>query len=275
MLVNRIVSLQALVLTASVFGAAGANAASDPTGIWINDTGRGAIEIKSCGDAMCGHVVWVKDGADTKGCGKQIIGDVRSVGGGRWDNGWIYSPEKKKNYDVELKPLDNGKLRVTGYAGVKFLSKTMIWTKAPDDLQRCDATEAKATPAQAPAAATAQAKAPAPAVKQAAVEPARPKSNSLTGTLYSMTKPAPAEAPAASATEAQKVPTTEEKAPEATTGNSATEAAPETQTAEEESGGSEGLDLGGLNVDKFLKRTADGKCKLDTPWIKIKFDCEK
>ncbi len=264
MLVNRIASLQALVLTASLFGAVSANAASDPTGVWVNDTGRGAIEIKPCGEAMCGHVVWVKDGADTKGCGKQIIGDVRSVGGGRWDNGWIYSPEKKKNYDVELKPLDNGKLRVTGYAGVKFLSKTMIWTKAPDDLQRCDATEAKAAPAPAPAAS--EAKAPAPAVKQAASEAVRPKSNSLTGTLYSMTKPAPVEAPAATATDAQKAPAAEEASPEA---------APETQTADEESSGTDSLDLGGLNVDKFLKRTADGKCKLDTPWIKVKFDCEK
>jgi uncharacterized protein (DUF2147 family) len=129
-----------------------AHAAGDPTGVWINDTGRGAIEIKPCGAALCGHVVWVKDPTDTKGCGRQIIGSAAKVGAGVWDNGWIYSPEKKQKYDVELKPLSNGKLQVTGYAGTKLFSKTMIWTRAPADLARCGKPEtiAKADPKAKP-----------------------------------------------------------------------------------------------------------------------------
>ena len=62
---------------AVVLASGSASAASDPTGVWVNDTGRGAIEIKQCGDGLCGHVVWVKDPADTKGCGRQIIGEIR------------------------------------------------------------------------------------------------------------------------------------------------------------------------------------------------------
>jgi uncharacterized protein (DUF2147 family) len=129
-----------------------AQAAGDPTGVWFNDTGRGAIEIKPCGGALCGHVVWVKDPTDTKGCGRQIIGSAAKVGAGVWDNGWIYSPEKKQKYDVELKPLANGKLQVTGYAGTKLFSKTMIWTRAPADLARCGKPEtiAKADPKAKP-----------------------------------------------------------------------------------------------------------------------------
>jgi uncharacterized protein (DUF2147 family) len=131
-----------------------AHAAGDPTGVWFNDTGRGAIEIKPCGGALCGHVVWVKDPTDTKGCGRQIIGSAAKVGAGVWDNGWIYSPEKKQKYDVELKPLANGKLQVTGYAGTKLFSKTMIWTRAPADLVRCGKPEtiAKADPKAKPEA---------------------------------------------------------------------------------------------------------------------------
>jgi uncharacterized protein (DUF2147 family) len=131
-----------------------AHAAGDPTGVWINDTGRGAIEIKPCGGALCGHVVWVKDPSDTKGCGRQIIGSAAKVGAGVWDNGWIYSPEKKQKYDVELKPLANGKLQVTGYAGTKLFSKKMIWTRAPADLARCGKPEtiAKADPKAKPEA---------------------------------------------------------------------------------------------------------------------------
>jgi len=127
---------------------ADALAAGDPTGVWINDTGRGAIEIRPCGAALCGHVVWVKDPTDTKGCGRQIIGNAAKVGANTWDNGWIYSPEKKKRYDVELKPMGGGKLQVTGYAGTKIFSKTMIWTRAPANLARCGQNEtiAKADP---------------------------------------------------------------------------------------------------------------------------------
>ena len=127
----------AIIAAAITFPAASAQAASSPKGVWMNDTGRGAIEIKSCGNALCGHVVWVKATGDEKGCGKQIIGEAQPAGAGHWDNGWIYSPEQKRRYDVELTPLSETRLRVVGYAGTKFFSKTMIWTKAPDDLQRC------------------------------------------------------------------------------------------------------------------------------------------
>src|SRR5262245_15313394 len=140
--------LGSVAAAAFLLASGAANAASDPTGIWMNDTGRGAIEIKRCGAGLCGQIVWVKDTADANGCGKKIMGDVMPSGDGLWDNGWIYSPEKKKKYDVELKPLDNGTLRVKGYAGTKFFSKTMIWTKAPADLVRCDGVQAAAKPAE-------------------------------------------------------------------------------------------------------------------------------
>ncbi len=120
-------------------------AASDPRGVWIDDKGRGGVEIKDCGAKLCGHIVWARDEADSnKGCGKQIIGDVAPQGGGLWDNGWIYDPDSDKKYDVELKSLDDNRLRVKGYAGVKFFSRSMIWTRAPADIKRCNAVAAKA-----------------------------------------------------------------------------------------------------------------------------------
>ena len=74
-----------------------------------------------------------------EGCNFQIIGDVKPVAGGKWDGGWIIDPEKdpKQKYDVEITPLGDQKLKVMGYAGIKFLSETMIWTRAPADLKRC------------------------------------------------------------------------------------------------------------------------------------------
>ena len=132
-----------------------AHAANSPMGVWIDHTGRGAVEIKDCGDGkLCGHVVWVQDTADAKGCGLQILGAVAPVGAGQWDNGWIYSPERKQKFTVEVTPLDGERLRVKGYKGIKLLSKTMIWNRAPSDLQRCDKSQTTALSADpAPAAA--------------------------------------------------------------------------------------------------------------------------
>lgn len=217
--------LRYAAVAAVLLSAAPALAAGDPQGVWMNDTGRGAIEIKDCGGKLCGHVVWVKDPAsDAKGCGRQIIGDLVSSGSGVWggDNAWIYSPEKKKNYNVEITPLENGSLKVKGYAGLSFLSKTMIWTKAPADLQRCSTEEAAATPA--PNAATAPAPATGGDAKQAApAENAAPKA--------------------------------------------------EENTAENEKGGSGIEDLAGEFGDVFTRK--DGKCKVDTPWVKLDFDCKE
>lgn len=142
---NSLKRLSSVVLASAAFGLSAAHAASSPTGVWIDHTGRGGVEIKDCGDGkLCGHVVWLKDETDAKGCGLQILGNVKPIGGGQWDNGWIYSPEKKQRFSVELTPLDDNRLRVKGYKGIKLISRTMIWHRASDTLERCDKEKAAA-----------------------------------------------------------------------------------------------------------------------------------
>src|SRR5690606_31088829 len=112
-------SLRIAALAAVMLGCSPALAGDDPTGVWMSDTGRGAVEIKDCGGKLCGVVVWVKDATDAEGCGRQIIGDLVKGGGNAWggDSAWIYSPEKKKTFNVEVTPLADGTLKVKGYAG--------------------------------------------------------------------------------------------------------------------------------------------------------------
>jgi uncharacterized protein (DUF2147 family) len=139
----------------AIFMATGfsASAQTAPTGLWYDHTGRGAVEITRCGQSLCGHLVWLKDAGDNEVCGRQIIGDVRPVAGGKWDNGWIYDPEKDAKYDVELTLLGSGKLKVLGYAGTKLFSETMIWQRAPDNLKKCNQDQATmAAPVAAPQA---------------------------------------------------------------------------------------------------------------------------
>jgi len=116
--------------------------AAEPTGIWYDHTGRGAVEIVKCGgNNLCGRLVWLKHSNHKEGCGLQIFGDVKPVASGVWDGGWIIDPEKDLNtkYSVELTLLNPKSLKVVGYMGSKFFSETMMWKRAPDDLKRCGA----------------------------------------------------------------------------------------------------------------------------------------
>ena len=272
MRIRKLIAPALFALTFVPVAAESAFAAPDPTGIWMNHTGRGAVEIKQCGNALCGNVVWVKSATDSKGCGKQIIGGVAPVGGGRWDNGWIYSPEKGRKYDVELTPLKNGTLRVTGYAGVKFLSKTMIWTRAPQDLQLCGQTVAKTeTPAAKSGGASASVSSAAPTPETPSPAASTAEKPAAAATAAATPPPPPA------ATDAKPKPGDSQ----AQDGNSKT---PSNETASEDEAGDAdpglgkalgNLKLGDLSLDKVLTKTKSGKCKLNTPWLKLQFDCEQ
>ena len=136
---NTRTALLAAVFATLAFGAGSAFAA-EPTGLWFDHTGRGAVEITKCGNQLCGRLVWLKDPAHAKQvCGIQIIGDVKPMGNGAWDGGWIYDPERQSKFSVELTPVGPRSLKVVGYMGTKWLSETMMWTRAPADLKRCGA----------------------------------------------------------------------------------------------------------------------------------------
>jgi uncharacterized protein (DUF2147 family) len=170
-IIKRAIGPLAIALAAST----PAFAASSPLGVWIDHTGRGAVEITDCGGKLCGRLVWFKDPKNIKdGCNFQIIGDVKPMSGNKWDGGWIVDPDKDpdKKYDVEITPMGDQKLKVMGYAGMKFLSETMIWTRARPDLEKCGSDVARAPdPAPAPAPAPDQGNDP-PATANPAPAPA-------------------------------------------------------------------------------------------------------
>jgi uncharacterized protein (DUF2147 family) len=120
-----------------------------PVGIWIDHTGRGAIEILPCGqEGLCGRIIWMKQPLDGTGhprrdqfnedrrlrdrpiCGLQVIGDLKPMRDGSWDRGWIYDPEQGESFDVEVRLKTPDVLQVTGYKGLKFLSETFRWHRA-------------------------------------------------------------------------------------------------------------------------------------------------
>jgi uncharacterized protein (DUF2147 family) len=120
-----------------------------PTGVWIDHTGRGAVEITECAGRLCGRIVWLKDTGHRSVCGTQVIGNAKRTSAGTWDGGWIYDPEKNARYSVELKPVGPDKLRVVGYVGSKLFSESFTWKRPTTELARCDAPRATASPSPA------------------------------------------------------------------------------------------------------------------------------
>ncbi|NOU08217.1 MAG: DUF2147 domain-containing protein [Hyphomicrobiaceae bacterium] len=133
---------------------------ADIAGVWIDHTGRGAVEIAPCGQRLCGHIYWLQSTVDTKTgrqlvdhknpdtakrrqpmCGVQIITNLVKTGTGRagviWGGGKIYNPEDGDSHDVEVQLLGPDRLQVMGYAGFKFLNETYTWTRAPASALRC------------------------------------------------------------------------------------------------------------------------------------------
>jgi uncharacterized protein (DUF2147 family) len=152
-------SLSTAAFAAVVLSAASARADSSALGVWIDHTGRGAVEITDCGGKLCGHVAWVKDAENSSECGKKIIGNVKSVGKNKWDNGWIFDPDRGSKYDVELTLQGDDKLKVMGYAGSKWFSESYTWKRAPADLQKCNGdSAAKSAPAPVETTAKAESK---------------------------------------------------------------------------------------------------------------------
>lgn len=134
-------------------------AARPEIGVWYDDSGKGAVEIYICADnanRLCGRIVWLREPLNAEGapkrdrynpkpelqqrsiCGLPVLGNLGLMSDGTFDGGWIYDPKVGKSYSVALQFAQPDKLVVTGYLGVKLLGKSFTWTKAPDDLERCE-----------------------------------------------------------------------------------------------------------------------------------------
>jgi uncharacterized protein (DUF2147 family) len=133
-------------------------AARPEIGVWYDDSGQGAVEIYICQDnanRLCGRIVWLKEPLNAEGvpkhdkynpkadqqdrpiCGLPILWGLGLMSDGTFDGGQIYDPKTGKTYSSALKLAQADKLVITGYLGMKMLGKSFTWTKAPQDIPRC------------------------------------------------------------------------------------------------------------------------------------------
>ena len=83
-----------------------------------NDNGNtGMIKIAACGSKICGTLVKAFDGSgkevSSPNVGKKIIWDMVADGGGAYDSGKVWSPDRDKTYKSKMQ-LNGNSLAISG-----------------------------------------------------------------------------------------------------------------------------------------------------------------
>ena len=151
----RLSAALAATLFLAMLGLSVHAAVGPPTGVWLSEDKRGAIEIYQCEDKLCGRLVWfdLPAGTDRRSivdahnpdaalrtrplCRLTIMGNFAAAGANSWDHGWIYNPDNGATYHAEMSVVDISLLKVRGYVGIPLLGQTQTWTRAPSDLRSC------------------------------------------------------------------------------------------------------------------------------------------
>jgi len=129
-------SLAAMALA----GLASPALAADPTGDWMVADKVAVIRVAACGQALCGHIVWVKGPAspdrhnpdpakrNRSTLGLKTVIDMKPTRSNRWE-GEIYNAEDGKTYQGNISLVSANVLRIEGCL-LGFLCGGQNWTRA-------------------------------------------------------------------------------------------------------------------------------------------------
>lgn len=112
---------------------ASAEPRSQLIGEWWTPGFNARVRIQACGDAVCGHIVWLWDeqarGVVDRGplIGKAVIDGMRATEPLRWSGGRLYNPEDGRDYKGSLQLRSPSSLLVDGC--VLFICQTQVWRK--------------------------------------------------------------------------------------------------------------------------------------------------
>jgi uncharacterized protein (DUF2147 family) len=114
----------ALLLTASPA------LADEVRGTWLRDNGAMQVKFEPCGDALCGNVVWLKPGAETKAkVGQRLFFDMRPAGANSW-TGKAESPDSGSVYSGKMS-IEGSNLSTSGCMVGGLICKSANWRRVP------------------------------------------------------------------------------------------------------------------------------------------------
>jgi uncharacterized protein (DUF2147 family) len=115
-------ALSAFLLTTS------ASFADDIFGTWLRDNGALQVKFEPCGDAICGNVVWIKPGSDSKAkVGQRLFFEMRPNGVNSW-TGKAASPDSGSVYSGKMS-IEGSGLNTSGCMVGGLICKSVNWKK--------------------------------------------------------------------------------------------------------------------------------------------------
>ena len=140
-----------IVVGVSVAAATVAPAASggDLNGVWLVANLEARVELRACGDALCGGIVWLREPHDEHGrertdgnnpdkalrdrtiLGLEILQGLRPSRDTEdlWVGGTIYDPKSGRTYRCKMRRDGADQLKLRGFWGISLLGKTTHWTR--------------------------------------------------------------------------------------------------------------------------------------------------
>jgi uncharacterized protein (DUF2147 family) len=133
-------SLSFAALALSLFFRGNQVLAEPFSGKWVLDDGSTTVEIRPCGERICGRIVSVTasdkqavvtpDGQKIPAgasreplCGQTVMDGFRPAGNGVYDKGRIFNPSDGRWYSATLTVENPNMLRVRAYVGIEALGQ--------------------------------------------------------------------------------------------------------------------------------------------------------
>lgn len=153
----------ATIVGALMLGGPGTAWGATAVGRWYAEGGAAQVEVRACGRALCGAVVWLRSPFDEHGCllrdrwnpdpslrGRGVIGldiihglvpvDGRSDA---WGGGTIYDPGSGRTYRVTLELDGDDRALLRGYLGIPLLGRTTTWVRVGSEERVCRSEEGR------------------------------------------------------------------------------------------------------------------------------------
>jgi uncharacterized protein (DUF2147 family) len=116
-----------LALTAFLLST-GPSLAEEVLGTWTSGEGVMRVKFEPCGDALCGNIVWVKPGSDSKAKpGDRLFYDLRADGQSSWTGKAVYDG----SVYLSKMSIEGTNLRTSGCILSGVFCKSTIWRRAP------------------------------------------------------------------------------------------------------------------------------------------------
>ena len=115
--------------------------AADAKGDWVRPNGASKIRISSCGNSLCGKLIWLKDPRnDTQNpdvskrsrplVGVEIVQSMKPTGNDNQWKGKVYNAEDGKTYTGFIQLTSANKLKLEGCVMGGLICKGETWLRA-------------------------------------------------------------------------------------------------------------------------------------------------